>query len=185
MEYLQFGSIKRVVLPGDWIALPERNTAIMTLRSCHPRAHDDVEITFLRRRQEVVKPAMDCFRSTLAQPLHRITAPSEEIIAIAGAMGNAGDNQWTNKKRGEPSFRLVSAETIQLKDRKVLLAKGSFIDPKTRKTINEYCGIFVNASADKRVVEEVFLLVPSLYGYFQFEQYARIFTETISSIDWI
>src|ERR1700733_5796113 len=180
---LQFGSIKRALLPGDWIAQPEQNTAIMTLRRCHPSVHNEVEISFFRRRAQIFEQAMANFRSPLAQPIHRIAAGSEEINALAAAMGNAGDNQWTNKKIGEPPFRLANAETIQLKNRKVLLAKGSFINPATRKTINEYCGIFADAAADQRLVEEVFLQVPSQYGYFQFECYVKIFTEVIASIE--
>ena len=187
MEYLQFGSIKRVALPDGWLAQPERKTPIMTSRSCHPVTTEDVEITFFRRRQEIAAQPMAALRETLARAVHRIADASEEVTSLSQAMGNAGDNQWTNKTHGSggPPFRLVKAETIQLREKKVLLARGSFLEPTTRRAVNEYCGIFVDAVPDRYMIEEVFLQVPSRYGYFQFEQYLKIFTATISSIEWM
>jgi hypothetical protein len=186
MEYLQFGSIKRVALPADWIVLPEQSTAVMDLIACHPSIDEDVEMAFFRRREEVMIQAMDAFRATLAQPIHRIPDASEELVQLSQAMGNAGYNQWTNKAQGSggPAIRLLKAETLQLKEKKVLQARGSFIEATTRKAVNEYCGIFVDALPDKRIIEEVYLQVPSRYGYYRFERYLKVFTATIASIEW-
>lgn len=186
MEVLNFGSIKSVVLPNDWLADAEQNTGVMKMRCFHPRAHEDVEIAFFQKMQGVLESAMKDFREILTRGEHKIVEGGEELIQLSPVMGNAGNHQWSNKTRGPrgPNFRYTLGEIIELKGRKVLKVKGSFIEPQSKKPQNEYCGIFIDSGADNNVIQEVYLQVPSKYGYFQFEKYVDAFSDALSTIVW-
>jgi hypothetical protein len=187
MELVEFGCIKRVTLPADWTADPELNTSLMTMRSYHPRAQDDVEITFFRKLPGLRAEEIEKFRRFLDLPMHKIAEGSSELVELTPVLGNAGNNQWSNRNRGAagPNFRFTSGETIFIKDRLVLQVKGSFIDPATKKALNEYCGLFFDSGADKNTIEEAYLQVPSRYGYFQFERYLKVFMDAVFSIQWV
>ncbi|MBS1952954.1 MAG: hypothetical protein JST89_02150 [Cyanobacteria bacterium SZAS-4] len=186
MDVLNFGSIKSVVLPNDWLADSEQNTGVMKMRCFHPRAHDDVEIAFFQKMQGVLESAIKDFREILACGPHKIVEGGTELIQLSPVMGNAGNHQWSNKTRGPrgPNFRYTLGEIIDLQGRKVLRVKGSFVEPESKKPQNEYCGIFIDSGSENNLVQEVYLQVPSKYGYFQFEKYVDAFSETLSTIVW-
>ena len=156
------------------------------MRCFHPRAHEDVEIAFFQKMQAELEAAMKDFREILTRGEHKIVEGGEELIQLSPVMGNAGNHQWSNKTRGPrgPNFRYTLGEIIELKGRKVLKVKGSFIEPQSKKPQNEYCGIFIDSGADNNVIQEVYLQVPSKYGYFQFEKYVDAFSDALSTIVW-
>ncbi|CAN5133540.1 hypothetical protein BH10CYA1_BH10CYA1_56650 [soil metagenome] len=186
MEVLNFGSIKCVVLPDDWSADSEQNTGLLKMRCFHPPAHEDVEVAFFQKTQGVPETAMQEFREILGRGPHKIVEGGEELLQLAPVMGNAGNHQWSNKNRGArgPNFRYTLGEITQLQGRAVLKVKGSFIEPQSKKPQNEYCGIFIDSGAENNVIQEVYLQVPSKYGYFQFERYVNAFSDALSTIVW-
>jgi len=183
---VQFGSIKRFVLPDDWLADSEQNTGLMKLCCVHPRAHDDVEIAFFQKKQGILETAMQDFREILGRGDHKIVEAGDELVKLAPVMGNAGNNQWSNKNRGTrgPNFRFTMGEITHLQGRSVLKVKGSFIEPESKKAQNEYCGIFIDSGAETNLIQEVYLQVPSQYGYFQFERYLKAFSDALSTLVW-
>lgn len=185
MKVLNFGSIKSVVLPDDWVADNEQSTALMKLRCFHPRAHADIEIAFFQKSQGVGEDAIKDFREILALGQHKIVEGGEELLRLAPVMGNAGNHQWSNKTRGAsgPNFRYTLGEITELQGRGVLKVKGSFIEPQSKQPQNEYCGIFIDSGSDN-LIQEVYLQVPSTYGYFLFEKYVNAFADALLTVVW-
>jgi hypothetical protein len=185
MELAPFGC-QSIHIPTDWTADEEIGSALMRMRSFHPIAHNDVEITFFKKMQGADQESVKDFRELLNQPVHKIVEGETELLKLTPVLGNAGNNQWSNKERGAagPNFRFTSAETRNVQGRPLLQMKGSFIEPETKKAITEYCGLFIDTGADRNPIQEIYLQVPSKYGYFQFEQYLKVFLAAVSSIVW-
>lgn len=184
MELSGLTSIKKIMLPQSWSARSERITQIMSIKSAYPSTHKDAEISFFKRRSALPPEDLEHFKDVLNQPPHRIADGEKELESISAVMGNAGDNQWTNRQTGYagPCFRLINAETIAINGRRVLLVKGTFIKPENKQPINEYCGIYVNSVDDE--VEELFLQVASHLGYLEFERYLKLFLDALKTIEW-
>lgn len=186
MEVIDIGPIKRIAFPSDWLADSELNTGLMKMLCVHPPAHSDIEITFFQKMQGVNESAIRDFREILMLGEHKIVESGQELLKLAPIMGNAGNNQWSNKNSGRrgPNFRFSSGEIVPIQGRPVLKVKGSFMEPETKQLQNEYCGIFIDSGAENNIVHEVYLQVPSNYGFFQFEQYLKVFTDALSTLTW-
>lgn len=186
MELRDFGAIKSITVPGDWLADGEINTGVLKMICLHPPAHIDVEITLFEKTQGVSESALRDFRKILALGEHKVVESGEELLQLAPVMGNAGNNQWTNKERGArgPNFRFTQGEITNINGKCLLKVKGSFLEPLSKQVQNEYCGIFIDSGADNNRIQEIYLQVPASYGYFQFERFVKTFTDTLSTVLW-
>lgn len=187
MEVQNFGAIKSIAFPSDWRADAEINTGILKIQCVHPPTHDDIEIALFQKNQGVSDAAIKDFREILLRSEHKIVESGDSLIKLAPVMGNAGNNQWTNKERGArgPNFRFTSGEVLSINGKRVLKIKGSFLDPESKKLQNEYCGIFVDSNDETNKVQEVYLQVPSQYGYFQFERHMKAFNDALETVAWV
>jgi|688.fasta_scaffold453995_2 hypothetical protein len=187
MELQNFGCIKSIALPSDWQADSELNTGVLKMLCARPKADSDIEITLFQKTQGVSAESMQIFRTALNQGEHKIVEGSDQLLKLSPIMGNAGNNQWTNKDRGRsgPNFRFTSGEVTKINGKPVLKVKGSFLEPESKKLQNEYCGIFIDAGTDNNLVQEIYLQVPSHYGYFQFEKYLKTFTDALFTLKWV
>lgn len=186
MELRDFGPVKSISVPGDWRADEEINTGVMKMICLRPTASDDIEIALFEKTQGVSESAIADFRTILARGEHKIVEGGEELPQLGPIMGNAGNNQWTNKERGArgPNFRFTHGEIARINGKSVLRVKGSFLEPLSKKVQNEYCGIFIDSGADNNRIQEIYLQVPASYGYFQFERFVKTFTDTLSTVIW-
>jgi len=187
MHISGFVSLDSIELPQGWLENTETSSPIMLMKQFHPPEHPDVEITFFKRQKPVAPNAMASLIETLDQPPHKIEQGGAEIISLTNALGNVGDNQWSNRQTGDdaPCFRMLHAETTDLNGKNVLLVSGAFIAPSTKKAVNEYCGIYVPIGNSKPFIEELYLQVPSKYGYLYFEKYLKVFRQTMKTIVWL
>jgi hypothetical protein len=120
----------------------------------------------------------------LEGPPHRLEEGTKVLPKISGLLGNVGNNQWTNPKGlAHTGFRLGLVETIDLQTRNALLLNGTFLQPEDKKSITEYCGIFVDVP-NKLEIEQVYLQVPSTVGVLQFEKYKKTFMTLLRSVCW-
>jgi len=186
MQISGFISLDSIQIPEGWQEDAERSSAIMLMKQFHPPEHPDVEITFFKRRKSVAPDAMACLTRTLKEHPHLVEQGGAEIISLTDALGNVGNNQWSNRQSGNTaaSFRMLHAQSTDLNGKNVLIVSGAFIEPKTKKAVNEYCGIFVPVEAPKPFIEEIYLQVPSKYGYLYFEKYLKVFRQTMNTIVW-
>jgi hypothetical protein len=187
MELQNFGCIKSVAFPSGWHADSELNTGVLKMLCVRPEPNSDIEITLFQKTQGVSAAAIQDFRAALNQGEHKIVEGSNQLLKLSPVMGNAGNNQWTNKERGRngPNFRFTSGEVVKIKGKPVLKIKGSFLEPESKQLQNEYCGIFIDAGTDNNLVQEIYLQVPSHHGYFQFEKHLKTFTDALSSLSWV
>jgi hypothetical protein len=187
MQIPGFISLDSIEIPEGWQEDAETSSAIMLMKQFHPAEHPDVEITFFKRRKIPPPDAMASLTRTLEQPPHLIEQGGAEIISLTDALGNVGNNQWSNRQSGDAaaSFRMLHAETTDLNGKNVLIVSGAFIAPTTKKAVNEYCGIYVPVIEAKPFIEELYLQVPSKYGYLYFEKYLKVFRQTMKTIVWL
>jgi hypothetical protein len=187
MQISGFISLDSIQVPDGWQEDTERSSSIMLMKQFHPPDHPDVEITFFKRRKSIAPDAMAYLTETLAKSPHLVEQGGAEIVSMADALGNVGNNQWTNRQSGlnGASFRMLHAESTNLNGKNVLIVSGAFIEPKTKKAVNEYCGIFIPVEAPKAFIEEIYLQVPSKYGYLYFEKYLKVFRQSINTIVWL
>lgn len=186
MDLVQFGCIERITFPDDWSSEPEQATALLRLASVHPAEHADVEISLFQKMQGVQTSEIQDFRDILNKPEHKIVESAEQLLLLSPILGNAGNNQWSNKTRGVggPPFRFTSGETKRINSRTVLQIQGTFIQPESKESVNQHCGIFIDSGAERNLVQEIYLQVPCRHGYFQFEQYMKIFTQVLATVIW-
>ncbi len=166
MQISGFVSLDSLELPEGWQEYTEISSPIMLMKQFHPPEHPDVEITFFKRRKPVAPDAMASLVATLEKLPHKVEQGGVEIISLTKALGNVGDNQWSNRQTGDAaaSFRMLHAETIDLNGRNVLIVSGAFIAPSTKRAVNEYCGIYVPIADTKPFIEELDVQGPSKYG---------------------
>ncbi|MDR3612040.1 MAG: hypothetical protein P4L53_00640 [Candidatus Obscuribacterales bacterium] len=187
MQIPGFVSLDSIEIPEGWQEDAETSTAIMLMKQFHPPEHPDVEIAFFKRRKPLPPDAMACLFRTLEQPPHLVEQGGAEIISLNDALGNVGNNQWSNRQSGldAAGFRMLHAQSSDLNGKNVLIVSGAFIEPDTKKPVNEYCGLFVPVTVPQPFIEEIYLQVPSKYGYLYFEKYLKVFRQTINTIVWL
>ncbi|HEY9678046.1 MAG TPA: hypothetical protein V6C76_08545 [Drouetiella sp.] len=182
----EFGCIKRIEIPDEWIETPDQSTPLFQMWTFHPQSIEEIEFCVFQRRQGVTLEDMQIFRATLNKGEHRIEESGAELLALTPILGNAGNNQWSNKAKGidGPNFRFTRGDVKMLNGRPVLYVTGSFIDPESKKSLNEYRGIFVDTGSDSNDVQEIYLQVAASKGYFEFEKFAKAYEKALATINW-
>ena len=196
-----FGVIKSIKLPDSFARGETLNGGMRQnwRRSFHPREKKDsrdVSITSLFRGSPTPFLEASTFRKVLAQPPGLIFSSAEDsqhlchpeapllINEMAEALGNAGNNQFTNFETGVggPRFCLQRMEVLAIGGRNVLAVYGIFHNSKMEPQAY-FCGLFIDAAPDKAdcAIEELVFEAQTKELY---EKYRLAFERALSTIQW-
>lgn len=194
MLTLDKGAVKKLKLPESFILGEEEygGKGLNWRRQYVSRLGSGVEITSYYRGRPAAKVDSDAFRAVMSKPPHEIflegqttEEQAEPILQeVWGALGNAGNNQITNKSEGlgGPRFHMVSCSTIDMNGRRVMVATGWFHGPDGA-VHNHYCGIFFDASPNEEAcrIEELIFQADSQQVY---DSYLPSFREALFTMEW-
>ena len=195
MPTLTKGSVSDMQLPADFEFGQDLTggIALNWLKSYHAVANRDVQISLFYRGTASPADSIVGFRKLLkTQGVVFDNAngdadskTAQTIESLNAALGNAGNNQITNKAVGVtgPRFFLEKIHVILLNAKPVMAVQGYF--HSYDGTIdNYYMGIFFDGSPEDEKycrIEEVVFQAPS---WALFEKYFPSFQKTLNTITW-
>ncbi len=192
-----YGAIRAIKLPQEFVKGEEYINAFGPSWNVtyNPRETDDVEICFLYSGSPISNFGSTGLRLLLEKPPHVVvhtkgreqTLPDTKVSLLCEleeVLGNAGNNQITNQKKGAagPRFHLDKIETLDLNMRRVLVVTGWFHNHEG-KMQNNYQGIFFDGSPtqDSCAVEEIIFQTRT---HALFDEYWDQFKSALLTIEW-
>lgn len=161
-ELIDYGPIKRMLLPDHWKKLP--NPDDFTIKYCR-NDDKDVEIYFFFRGKPASKTTASQFCAVLAKPPHKLDA--EELLDLEVVIRDASEDVY---------FTLTDARTEILSGLMVYVVRGHW-----KLSEVDSLGIFVDCDGDGKIIEEIYYLAPPD----RFEKHLLEVREILNSIEWL
>lgn len=194
MQIAGHGAIKKILLPGEFSEgkTTYGGTGQNWSFDYYAKNNPEVTITFYYRGTSIHDDdALFFLRLLEKEPQQIFSADKnshesvEQLIhGLAPALGNAGNNQITNKNTGMrgPRFFLASLQTMEINNKRALLVAGYFHTFEGSFS-QAFRGLFFPAknTPDSCDIEELFLQTPSKESM---EEYASKFAQALASIEW-
>jgi len=171
------GFTKTAYDPGEFV---NRSTTTFCLSS-----DSSVEISLMFRGVPVSEKAASAFQQILDTVINSERDLSgDEIISLEEVLGIPGKNQYTVRtlmgKKATPPFNLTAAKAMRVKGRQAICVWGNFQDDG-RQPINEYYGVFLDATRNPSLVFELFYLASDKMKFFY---HLNDFETAIETIEW-
>jgi hypothetical protein len=195
MPTLTKGAVQDMQLPADFEFGQDLlgGMGLNWLKSYQAVENKDVQISLFYRGTPNTAESVAGFRFLLSMQgvLFDVDKgdPDEQtrkrICSLETALGNAGNNQITNKASGisGPRFFLEKIHVINLNSKSVMAIQGYF-HGYDGEVHNHYMGVFFDATPDDKTycqIEEVVFQAPT---WELFERYFPQFQKTLNSIRW-
>lgn len=160
MEIIDYGPVKKMVLPDPWKLLSDED---YQRRYCRADDHE-VALSFYFRGKPASNHTASRFRALLDAPPHKLT--SEELLDLEVVIRDASEDVY---------FDLKDAYTEPLNGSMIYVVRGYW-----KLSDADSLGIFVDSSGDGETIEEIYYTAPPN----QFENYLSEVREALNSIEW-
>jgi hypothetical protein len=167
MQISNHGQIANMQLPANWLeaeAAEHIDIGTRSVRAFYPSGHEDVQLKIFYRGLPISEETARTFRKILDQAPHTLT--EKEIESLSELL----------VERARPTtFTIVKCNTDVLNGKPVLILIGTY-----KENENQLYEIFVDASGDGRLIQEIYLIGPT-DSYRQFLKEVR---PCLQGIEW-